>query len=101
MVHVVLCSTKGVDTVWHLQVFQGDICLKFTLERWDSFFQYTSQEGDSRELHNEELNNLYTSPDIDRIDGMGWDGMGQMCSALNKFSVFQFIISASHQASLA
>jgi hypothetical protein len=27
--------------------------------------------------------------------------MGQMCSALNKFSVFQFIISASHQASLA
>jgi hypothetical protein len=78
---------KGVASLLHLQVFQGDSVpqkedshFQCTSERGDSCFQYTSQEGDSRELPNKELNNLYTS-----LDNVRTDGLGQMCSALNKF----------------
>ena len=95
---------KGVASLLYLQVFQGDRCLKFTSERWVSVsqkensclhfnsergdsFHCTSQEGDSRELPNKELNNLCTSLDNDRTDGMG-----QMFSAFNKFCSFKFAI---------
>jgi hypothetical protein len=96
---------NGVASLLHLQVFQGDTCLHFTLGKWgsvpqkedsclhfntergDSCFQCISQEGDTRELPNKELNNLCTSLDNDRTDGMC-----QMCSALNKFCSFKFII---------
>ena len=87
MIHFVSYCINGVASLLHLQVFQGDSCVQCTSERGDSCFQCTSREGKSRELPNKELNNLYTS-----LDNVRTDGMGHMCSDLNKFYSFKFVI---------
>jgi hypothetical protein len=51
-------------------VFENRVLRRIFVPKWDEV------TGESRKLHNEELHNLYSSPNLGTSNQGGWDGPG-------------------------